>query len=210
MLIGNTQQLLVFLNAQETKGSTRVLSAPTVIASDNTDARIQVGQEVPLLTSQGTVAGGTGSSGLFSSTVQNRSTGIILTVTPRINSSGWVTLKISQEVSTPIAPDPGSGIQSPSIQIRSVNTQATVMDGETIALGGVILESKILSKNRIPLLGDLPGVGLLFGTTTYSKTRTELIVLITPHVIENIDQASEITDELKSTLKMIKKDLRME
>ena len=210
MLIGNTQQLLVFLNAQETKGSTRVLSAPTVIASDNTDARIQVGQEVPLLTSQGTVAGGTGSSGLFSSTVQNRSTGIILTVTPRINSSGWVTLKISQEVSTPIAPDPGSGIQSPSIQIRSVNTQATVMDGETIALGGVILESKILSKNRIPLLGDLPGVGLLFGTTTYSKTRTELIVLITPHVIENIDQASEITDELKSTLKTIKKDLRME
>ena len=210
MLIGNTQQLLVFLNAQETKGSTRVLSAPTVIASDNTDARIQVGQEVPLLTSQGTVAGGTGSSGLFSSTVQNRSTGIILTVTPRINSSGWVTLKINQEVSTPIAPDPGSGIQSPSIQIRSVNTQATVMDGETIALGGVILESKILSKNRIPLLGDLPGVGLLFGTTNYTKTRTELIVLITPHVIENIDQASEITDELKSTLKTIKKDLRME
>ena len=84
------------------------------------------------------------------------------------------------------------------------------MDGETIALGGVILESKILSKNRVPLLGDLPGVGLLFGTTNYTKTRTELIVLITPHVIENIDQASEITDELKSTLKTIKKDLRME
>jgi len=210
MLIGNTQQLLVFLNAQETQQNTRVLSAPTVIASDNTDARIQVGQEVPLLTSQGTIAGGTGSQGLFSNTIQNRSTGIILTVTPRINSSGWVTLKINQEVSSPVAPDPGSGIQSPSIQIRSVNTQVTVMDGETIAIGGIILESRLLSKNRVPLLGDIPGVGLLFGTTTYSKTRTELIVLITPRVIENIDQASEITDELKSTLKAIKKDLRME
>ena len=210
MLIGNTQELLVFLNAQESRQNTRVLSAPTVVASDNTDARIQVGQEVPLLTSQGTIAGGTGSSGLFSNTIQNRSTGIILTVTPRINSSGWVTLKINQEVSSPVAPDPGSGIQSPSIQIRSVNTQVTVMDGETIAIGGIILESRLLSKNRIPLLGDIPGVGLLFGTTTYSKTRTELIVLITPRVIENIDQASEITDELKSTLKAIKKDLRME
>jgi general secretion pathway protein D len=209
-IIGNSRELLVFLNAQESRQNTRILSAPTVIASDNTDARIQVGQEVPLLTSQGTIAGGTGSQGLFSNTIQNRSTGIILTVTPRINSSGWVTLKINQEVSSPVAPDPGSGIQSPSIQIRSVNTQVTVMDGETIAIGGIILESRLLSKNRIPLIGDIPGLGLLFGTTTYSKTRTELIVLITPRVIENIDQASEITDELKSTLKDIKKDLRME
>jgi general secretion pathway protein D len=208
-LIGNTRELLVFLNAQESRTRTRVLSSPSVIASDNLDARIQVGSEVPILTSQGVVPGGTGSQGLFSNTVQQRSTGVILTVTPRINAGGWVTLKIAQEVSSPVAPEAGSAIQSPSISIRSVNTQVTVMDGETIAIGGIIAENRLLSKNRVPLLGDIPGVGLLFGNTNYSNVRTELIALITPHVIENVDQAADVTEELKSQLKSLKKDLQM-
>jgi general secretion pathway protein D len=206
--IGGVQDLLVFLNAQETRSKTRVLSSPSVIASDNIGARIQVGSEVPILTSQGVVPGGTGSQGLFSNTIQNRSTGVILNVTPRINSSGWVTLKIQQEVSSPVAPAEGSGIQSPSISIRSVDTQVTVKDGESIALGGIISENRLLSKNRVPLLGDIPGVGLLFGNTSYTNTRTELIAIITPHVIQDIESAADVTDELKSQLKNMKNELR--
>jgi general secretion pathway protein D len=206
--IGSARDLLVFLNAQETRSKTRVLSSPSVIASDNIGARIQVGSEVPILTSQGVVPGGTGSQGLFSNTIQNRSTGVILNVTPRINSSGWVTLKIQQEVSSPVAPPEGSGIQSPSISIRSVETQVTVKDGESIALGGIIAENRLLSKNRVPLLGDIPYVGLLFGNTTYTNTRTELIAIITPHVIQDIESAADVTDELKSQLKNMKKELR--
>ena len=206
--VGLTRELLVFLNAQETRSRSRVLSAPSVIASDNVEAHIQVGQEVPILTAQGVVPGGTGGGSLFTNSVQNRSTGIILSVTPRINPSGWVTLKVNQEVSTPGPPPEGSSIASPSINIRSVGTQVTVKDGETIAIGGIISEVKGLTKNRVPLLGDIPGMGLLFGNTSNTTNRTELIALITPKMIEDIDQAYDLTEEFKSQLKSLRKELR--
>jgi len=206
--IGMTRELVAFLNAQETRSRSRVLSAPTVIASDNIEAHIQVGQEIPILTAQGVVPGGTGGGSLFTNSVQNRSTGIILSVTPRINPSGWVTLKVLQEVSSPGPPPTGSSIQSPSINVRSVGTQITVKDGETIAIGGIISETKGVSKNRVPLLGDIPGVGLLFGNSSYTTDRTELIALITPKLIEDIDQANDLTEDLKSQLKSLRKDFR--
>lgn len=206
--IGMTRELVAFLNAQETRSRSRVLSAPSIIASDNIEAHIQVGQEVPILTAQGVVPGGTGGGSLFTNSVQNRSTGIILSVTPRINPSGWVTLKVNQEVSSPGPPPDGSSIQSPSINIRAVGTQVTVKDGETIAIGGIISETKGVSKNRVPLLGDIPGVGLLFGNSSYTTNRTELIALITPKLIEDIDQAHDLTEELKSQLKSLRKEFR--
>lgn len=209
MLVGRSRELLFFLNAQENRGRTRVLSAPTILASDNIAARIQVGAEVPILTSQGVVAGAqVGGSSIFTNTVQQRDTGVILTVTPRINSSGLVTLQIQQEVSAPQAPPPGSAIQSPSIQKRSIGTQVTVQDGETIALGGIISEAQVLSKTRVPLLGDIPWLGLLFGSTSYSTARTELIILLTPRVIQDLDGAQDATFEFRAKLKELKKLLR--
>ena len=204
-LMGDTRELVAFLNAAETRSRSRVLSAPTVIASDNVAANIQVGSEIPILTSQGVVPGGTGGSSLFSNTIQNRKTGVILNVTPRINAGGWVTLAIQQEVSSP-GPPPTAGIQSPSINIRSVSTQVTIKNGQTIAIGGIISETKGTSRNRVPFLGRIPGLGLLFGNTSRQTSRTELIALITPHVIEDIEQASDLTEELKSTLKGLKKE----
>ena len=206
VLMGNTRELVAFLNAEETRSRSRVLSAPSIIASDNVTANIQVGSEIPILTSRGVVPGGTGGSSLFSNTIQNRKTGVILNVTPRINAGGWVTLAVHQEVSSP-GPPPSSGIQSPSINIRSVETQVTIKNGQTIAIGGIISETKGLSRNRVPFLGRIPVVGLLFGTTSRETSRTELIALITPHVIEDIEQASDLTEELKSTLKVLKKEL---
>ena len=205
LLTGHTRELVAFLNAHEIRNRSRVLSAPSVIASDNVAANIQVGSQVPVLTSQGVVPGGTGGGSLFSNTISNRSTGVILNVTPRINAGGWVTLTVQQEVSSPGAP-PTSGIQSPTINIRSVDTQVTIKNGQTIAIGGIISESNGISRNRIPVLGRIPGLGLLFGSTSKKKTRTELIALITPHVIEDIEQAGDLTEELKSTLKSLKKE----
>ena len=204
-LMGDTRELVAFLNAAETRSRSRVLSAPSVIASDNVAANIQVGASIPTLTSQGVIPGGTGGGSLFSNTISNRNTGVILSVTPRINAGGWVTLAIRQEVSSP-GPPPTAGIQSPTINIRSVDTQVTVRNGQTIAIGGIISETKGTSRNRVPLLGRIPGVGLLFGTTSRQTSRTELIALITPQVIEDIEQASDLTEELKSTLKGLKKE----
>jgi len=207
-LVGRARELLLFLNAQENRGRTRVLSAPTILASDNMPAHIQVGAEVPILTSQGVVPGAqAGGSSLFTNTIQQRDTGVILSVTPRINPSGMVSMQVQQEVSSPQPPAAG-GPNSPSILKRSVSTQVTVKDGETIALGGIISENRIYSKSRIPLLGDIPGIGLLFGSTSYSLTRTELIVLLTPRVMQDLDQIQQATQEFKSKLKDLRKMLR--
>ena len=83
----------------------------------------------------------------------------------------------------------------------------TIKNGQTIAIGGIISETKGTSRNRVPFLGRIPGLGLLFGNTSKETSRTELIALITPHVIEDIEQASDLTEELKSTLKGLKKEL---
>lgn len=208
-LMGDTRELVAFLNAAETRSRSRILSAPSVIASDNVTANIQVGASIPTLASQGVVPGGTGGGSLFSNTIQNRNTGVILSVTPRINAGGWVTLTVNQEVSSP-GPPPTPGIQSPSINIRAVDTQVTVRNGQTIALGGIISESKGNSRNRVPLLGSIPGLGLLFGSTSRTSERTELIALITPQVIEDIEQAADLTEDLKSTLKGLRQELSRE
>ena len=200
-LIGRSRELFLFLNAQENRGRTRVLSAPTILASDNTEARILVGQEIPIQTQQG-VAIGTISP---VSTFQRRDTGVILSVLPRINPSGLVTLSIQQEVSSPVS----SGTLT-SIQKRSVSTQVTVQDGETIALGGIISETRIVSTRRVPLLGRIPGLGLLFGTTSDSTARTELIVLLTPRVIKDMGEAKMATQEFRDKLKELSKVLRQE
>ena len=98
-----------------------------------------------------------------------------------------------------------TGIQSPSIQKRAVNTQLVVQDGETIALGGIIQDSRTLSKNRIPLLGDIPYFGALFGNTSFSSQRTELILLLTPTVIRNSAEARNASGEFRNKLRDLRK-----
>jgi general secretion pathway protein D len=206
-LIGQARELLFFLNATENRARTKVISAPTVLASDNMEARIQVGAEVPLLTGVGyTGAQAQGGGSIFTNSIANRDTGVILMVKPRINSGGLVSLQIQQEVSVPQAPS-SPLVPSPTIQKRAVSTTVTVQDGETIALGGIIQETRLNSRNRVPLLGDIPGLGLLFGNTSTSQQRTELIVLLTPRVLSRLSDASAATEELKTKLKALRKTL---
>ncbi len=206
-LIGQTRELMAFLNASENRSRVRVLSAPTLLATDNSDARIQVGSEIPILTSQGVVPVQTGGSSLFTNTIQNRDTGIILSVIPRITSTGLVSLKISQEISS-AQPPPAGSIQSPSFLKRSITTRAVVANGQTIGLGGLIQSSVTTTKNRIPLLGDIPGLGVLFGNTSYNQTRTELIVLLTPHIIKSSEEANDATRQLREGLLDLRKGFK--
>lgn len=200
LLIGNTRELLGFLNASDNRQRVRVVSAPTVLATDNSEAKIQVGSEVPILTSQAVTGAVTvGATNVFTNTIQNRDTGIILTVTPRITATGLVSLQIAQEISSAQAP-PSSAIQSPTFLKRLITTRAVVQDGETIALGGLIQDSITTSRNRIPLLGDIPGLGYLFGTTSRSKEKTELIVLLTPRIVPDTQSAREAARELREKL----------
>ncbi len=207
-LIGETRELLAFLELQQSYGRTKVVSAPSVIATDNIAANINVGTEIPILTSQGLVGGAqSGGTSLFTNTISNRSTGVILSVTARVNASGIVTLIINQEVSSPQAASSG-GIQSPSIQKRSVQTQVTVEDGSTIAIGGIMQDNDLYSTARVPILGRIPFLGAAFGSTSITKTKTELIILMTPRVIYDENEIKDASEDLKSRLRGLRKIMK--
>jgi len=118
-----------------------------------------------------------------------------------------VSLKISQEISS-AQPPPAGSIQSPSFLKRSITTRAVVANGQTIGLGGLIQSSVTTTKNRIPLLGDIPGLGVLFGNTSYNQTRTELIVLLTPHIIKSSEEANDATRQLREGLLDLRKNFK--
>jgi general secretion pathway protein D len=125
-------------------------------------------------------------------------------VKPQINPSRNVTLDISQEVSEAEA-NTTSGVVAPVIGKSAVSSNVVVQDGQTIAIGGFIRENNTRANARLPLLGRIPGLGVLFGNTNNQTTRTELIVLITPHVLLTHEDADLATEELKNKLKEVKK-----
>jgi general secretion pathway protein D len=205
--IGRARELLLFLSAEENRSKVRTLSAPSVLVSDNLAAQFEVGAEVPIPTTSSLTPVQSEGSNLFAQTIQFRTTGVILKVRPQVNEGGNVTLEIAQEVSQ-ATPNTTSGIVAPVIGKSAVNSTIVVDNGQTIALGGFIRESNDFDTSRVPLIGRVPVVGALFGSTTKAKTRSELIVLITPHVLENRSQADLATEELKTKLREIQKVLQ--
>jgi len=205
--VGRTRELVAFLNASENRSRVRTLSAPSVLVKDNTVADFQVGAEVPVPTTSSVTPVQSGGTNLFAQTISFRPTGVIMRVRPQINESGTLTLEISQEVSQATA-NTTSAVVAPVIGKTSVNSTIVVQDSQTIAIGGFIRENKELSRSRLPLLGRIPVAGVLFGNTNNSTTRTELIVLITPHVLRTREEADVSTEELKSKLRDVQKLLR--
>lgn len=187
------------LHALETSGRTQVLSAPSLVVMNNQQAQIQVGDNIPI--SQTTV--NTTNSDTTLSSVEYVQTGVILDVTPRINPGGLVYMDIQQQVSD--AADTGTTTTTnPRISTRSVSTQVAVQSGQTVLLGGLIKQDNSETVSAVPYLGRIPGLRWLFGNTTKSKDRTELIVLITPRVVTSSSQARQVTDDYRQQLQLIK------
>jgi general secretion pathway protein D len=208
LLVGQSRQLFGLLTAQETSGRTKVVSNPRIIATDSIPAYINVGDQVPTLTSQALTGAQSSGSSLFASTVSNVTTGTTLNLTARVNPSGVVTLLIDQEVSSPVPAEAGAAIQSPSFSQRTVKTQVTVQDGDMIAIGGIISETKTESSTGIPILHNLPFIGAAFGSKSTTKLRTELVIFLTPHVIYDTNGVSEASDELVEGMKRVQKLIR--
>jgi general secretion pathway protein D len=174
----------------------RVISSPHLLILDNERARLQVGADVPFISQSATSVITAGAP--IVNSVSYRETGVILTVTPRINSSGLVTLDLVQEVSD-VLPTTSSTI-SPTFSERKVESRIIVQDGDTIALAGLITDNKSKGNSGVPYLKDIPGVGLLFGRENDTTSRTELIVLITPKIVRDQRDARAITEELRKKL----------
>jgi len=186
------------LNALQAVTDVKVLSSPQVLVLDNEAARLQVGNLVPYLTSASQSALSPNAPVINS--IDYRETGVILEVTPRVNSGGLVTLDIAQEVSDVVPGPSAGGINSPTFSQRNVSSRVVVQDGQTVGLAGLIRDGATRTSSGIPFLKDVPLLGLLAGSQTNARTRTELLVLITPHVVHDQRDARALTEDLRDQL----------
>ena len=185
------------LHALAQQNKLDVLSRPYILASDNQQASILVGQQVPIVESNYTTA-----LGQIVSNYRYESVGIILNVTPHINPDGLVTLDVAPEISqlTSQTVTVGPGVAAPVIADRSAQSRVGIRDGHTIVIGGLMQDQKTLTVNKIPIIGDIPLIGAIFSRTQVDKTKTELLIFLTPHVAQQPDDLSPMSDqEMKGT-----------
>jgi general secretion pathway protein D len=188
------------LNALASNNRATVLSSPRVLARNGESASIQVGQEVPIITSQQSTGTATGAGApQVLQTVQYRKTGVILKVRPVIHSGEQIDLDISQEVSGAQQTNTGVNV-SPTFSTRNIDTRLSLRSGSTIMLGGLISDERSQGDTGIPFLKEVPGIGQLFKTQTGKNNRRELIVLITPYIINDDFEAEAITNAFRKSL----------
>ncbi len=198
VLNGGTNETYA-LSALQNVTTVKVLSSPQLMVLDNEAARLQVGNLVPYLTSS-SQSQLTNNANIVNS-IDYRETGVIMEVTPRVNSGGLVTLDISQEVSdVDNSATASSPIPSPTFLQRNVKSRVVVQDGQTIGLAGLIRDNSSRGNSGIPWLKDVPVLGFLAGQQTNSRNRTELLVLITPHVVHDQRDARALTEDLRDQL----------
>ena len=176
----------------------KVLSAPQVMVLDNEPARLQVGQQVPVLTGTATSTLTTGAPVVNS--VDYHATGVIMQVTPRVNSGGLVTLDIAQEVSD-VAPQATNSVAgSPTFDDQTFRTRVAIQDGQTVGMAGLIRDNLSEGNSGLPFLKDIPLLGTLLSSQNNTRARSELLVLITPHVVHDQRDARALTEDLRSQL----------
>ncbi|WP_428355567.1 type II secretion system secretin GspD [Methyloprofundus sp.] len=201
-LLRNQSDVRLIFSALAKDKKINVLSAPSLMVLNNQEATIKVGNSVPIRTSESTNTNAS-INPIQTSNIEMLDTGVILIVKPRVNASGQVVLEIDQSVDTAsqtTATNGGSNIDSPTILKRQIQTTVTVVDGESVVLGGLINETHTYTNNGIPYLKDIPYVGWLFGTVGKNVIKDELIVVITPTIVANKFDARKVTDEFKRKL----------
>jgi general secretion pathway protein D len=195
-LIGQEAQPAAILDALHTVTSVKVLSNPSVVGSNNQTATLQVGDVVPVSTGSATVLT---TSNTVVNTIDYRNTGIILRVSPRINVNGNVRLEVEQEISN-VSPATAASL-TPTVSERRVKSSISVATGQTVLLAGLISEQQNGTRNGIPLLDEIPGLGDGFSHQDKKGTRTELIIFIRPQIIRDGTDAHHVAEELRSKLR---------
>jgi general secretion pathway protein D len=199
----NAGSVKALLTAEASLNNINVISSPSLMVLNNQKAKINVGDQVPVSTgsSSAPIAGGTFQQ---SNTIQYKDTGVTLEVTPRVNANGLVIMKLKQIVSSvvPVKKADSTATQesSPTINKKEITSSVAIHDGETIVLGGLISDDVTDGRNGIPYLYQLPIIGSLFGATTKSDIKTELVILITPRVVKSKQDSRVISNEFKRKL----------
>jgi general secretion pathway protein D len=200
-ILNGVGDVRLLLNAFAQNSKVNVLSTPRILAESGGTANIEVGTEVPIITSQGTTntIQNAGTSGILQS-IEYRKTGVLLSVQPVVHSSNRIDLTLSQVVSQAL-PNSTPGISSPLIQNRTVSTQLSLQDGQTVVIGGLITQNRSDNDTGVPYLKDIPGLGLLFRNQAVSNEKNELLVFITPYVVSNDTDAAAITRQFQQDMR---------
>ncbi len=197
------------LNFLASKGALNVLASPHILALDNQEAKIEIGDEIPVAT--GLVqqpSTTTGATTLVSTgQIQYRTAGIILTVKPHITEKGKVKLKITQEFSSPGQTYKVANQDFQGFITRRAETTGIVEDGHSLLIGGLISTKKTKTRSGIPILSDIPILGALFGTTNEETVKTELIVIVTPHIISNQEEMDRALSQFQDRVRTITRSI---
>lgn len=183
------------INAFASSNNVNILSTPRVVARSGQEARISVGSEIPIITSQRNTNLQTGGTTDVLQQIEYRQTGIILSVNPVVHGQDRIQLSVNQEISESQS-NPNQSIPSPVIVNRSLATELSLRDGSTGVLGGLIQTSYTRGDTRVPLLGDIPLLGTLFRTDTVEARKTELLVLLTPYILDGPEETAAIADTM--------------
>jgi general secretion pathway protein D len=189
------------LNALSSRTNVEVISSPVIVTLDNQEATLQVGDEVPIVTQS--AANVTTPDATVLNTVQYRETGILLRVTPRIGAGDIVTLEVAQEASE-VSETTTSGIDSPTIQQRRMESTISIGDGQTVALGGLIRATRTRGRSGVPYLSAIPLLGAAFRERTEITRRTELVVFLTPRILRSTADTAAATDDFARRLERIR------
>ena len=200
-LVDNANGVRAVLNALSSRSKVNVLSSPSLMVLGNQTATINVGDQVPIPTRQSN--SNVDPSAPTVNEITYRDTGVILNVSPRINSGGMVTMDVAQEVSD-VGRTTSSGIDAPTFQQRKISSTVAVQSGKTVVLGGLIREQNNQASSGVPWLSEIPFLGTLFGATSNDAKRTELLVLITPRAVASTAEADAVTREFQSKLEGLK------
>lgn len=188
----------IAISALQAVTKVRVLSSPELMVLDGQAASLQVGDVVPYLT-QTSQSTDSANSAVINS-VDYRETGVILRVTPHVGSGGLVVMDVRQEVSGVSPTITTTGLNSPTFTERSVTSRVAIQDGQTIGLAGLISDNDSHENSGLPFIKDVPVLGTLFGSQTNKRTREELLVLITPHVIRSQQEALDLTADMEQQM----------
>ncbi len=183
------------LQALAANSNVRVLSTPQILATNNREARILVGSKVPFI-----VSTRLGNDIAIDRTVQFQDVGTNLTIVPTINQDDYVSVQILQEVSSLTSQTIASALNAPVISTREASTRATIKNGQTVVIGGLIGTTEENSDSGVPFLKDIPIIGNLFKRQTRIRNRTELAIFVTPYIVRSDETADEVRERVRSRL----------
>ena len=188
LLSGDLPNVYAILNANKEKTNLKILSTPEIVTVDNHEATIEIGEQIPFLTSSRV-----DENNNVVQTYDYKNIGITLKLTPHINKNGYITMNINQQIKKIV--EGTRALENPSVFNREVTSKVTVRNERTIVIGGLIRDDITTSEQKVPILGDIPILGLLFRKEVEQRTRTNLLIFITPHLITDDTQISEITEQ---------------